>query len=101
MIHARCNVDRIGSADSSGARARVRPSTPPSSGRRPARNSSGVQELGDDAVNIRVIVWVEAGERRRLERVLRRCLEVALDAAGVEMPNRRVDVWMRHQNVAA
>ena len=52
-------------------------------------------------MNIRVIVWVEAGERRRLERVLRRCLEVALDAAGVEMPNRQVDVWMRHQNVAA
>jgi small conductance mechanosensitive channel len=62
---------------------------------------SGVQELGDDAVNIRVIVWVEAGERRRFERVLRRLLKEALDAAGVEMPNRQVDVWMRDQAAAA
>ncbi len=62
---------------------------------------SGVQELGDDAVNIRVIVWVEAGARRRFERVLRRRLKEALDAAGVEMPNRQVDVWVRNQEAAA
>ncbi len=62
---------------------------------------SGVQELGDDAINIRVIVWVEAGARRRFERVLRRRLKEALDAAGVEMPNRQVDVWVRNQEVAA
>lgn len=61
---------------------------------------SGVQELGDDAVSIRVIAWVDAGERRRFERHLRRRLKEALDAAGVEMPNRQVDVWMR-QHVAA
>jgi small-conductance mechanosensitive channel len=29
---------------------------------------SGVQDLADDAVNIRVIVWVDAGERRKFER---------------------------------
>jgi small conductance mechanosensitive channel len=62
---------------------------------------SGVQELGDDAVNIRVIVWVEAGERRRFERHLRRELKDALDAAGIVMPNRQVDVWLREQSVAA
>ena len=62
---------------------------------------SGVQELGDDAVNIRVIVWVEAGHRRTFERVLRRRLKEALDAAGIEMPNRQVDVWMRNQTAAA
>jgi small conductance mechanosensitive channel len=62
---------------------------------------SGVEELKDDAVNIRVIVWVDAGERRRFERVLRRRLKEALDAAGIEMPNRQVDVWMRDQAVAA
>jgi small-conductance mechanosensitive channel len=60
-----------------------------------------VQELGDDAVNIRVIVWVEAGERRRFERHLRRQLKDALDAAGIVMPNRQVDVWLRDQSVAA
>jgi small-conductance mechanosensitive channel len=62
---------------------------------------SGVQDLGDDAVNIRVIVWVDAGERRRFERHLRRRLKEALDAAGVEMPNRQVDVWLREQATAA
>jgi small conductance mechanosensitive channel len=58
---------------------------------------SGVQDLADDAVNIRVIVWVDAGERRRFERHLRRHLKGALDAAGIEMPNHQVDVWMRGQ----
>ena len=61
---------------------------------------SGVQELGDDAVNIRVIVWVEAGERRRFERHLRRELKEALDGAGIAMPNRQIDVWLRDQPVA-
>ncbi len=56
---------------------------------------SGVQELADDAVNIRVIVWVSAGERRKFERYLRRKLKEALDNADIEMPNQQVDVWMR------
>ena len=62
---------------------------------------SGVEELGDDAVSIRVIVWVEAGQRRAFERVLRRRLKEALDAAGIEIPNRQVDIWMRNQTAAA
>jgi small conductance mechanosensitive channel len=62
---------------------------------------SGVQELADDAVNIRVIVWVDAGERRRFERHLRRQLKEALDAAGLKMPNHQVDVWMRGETAAA
>jgi small conductance mechanosensitive channel len=61
----------------------------------------GVEELGDDAVNIGVVVWVDAGERRRFERHLRRRLKEALDAAGIEMPNRQVDVWLREQGTAA
>jgi moderate conductance mechanosensitive channel len=61
---------------------------------------SGVQDLADDAVDIRVNVWVAAGERRRFERHLRRCLKEALDAAGIEMPNRQVDVWMRGEVAA-
>jgi small-conductance mechanosensitive channel len=62
---------------------------------------SGVQELAADAVNIRVIVWVDAGERRKFERHLRRKLKAALDAAGIEMPNQQVDVWMRSEGSAA
>jgi small-conductance mechanosensitive channel len=58
---------------------------------------SGVQDLADDAVNIRVIVWVDADQRRKFERHLRRQLKDALDAAGIEMPNRQIDVWMRGQ----
>ena len=62
---------------------------------------SGIQELGDDAVNIRVIVWVDAGERRRFERQLRLKLKEALDAAEIEMPNRQIDVWLRDHSSAA
>ncbi|MGI9577254.1 MAG: mechanosensitive ion channel family protein [Microthrixaceae bacterium] len=61
----------------------------------------GVQELGDDAVQIRVVSWVTAGERRRFERHLRLRLKEALDDAAIEMPNRQVDVWLRDQPVAA
>lgn len=61
----------------------------------------GVQELGDDAVNIRVVAWVTAGERRRFERYLRLKLKEALDEAEIEMPNRQVDVWLRGQAQAA
>jgi small-conductance mechanosensitive channel len=62
---------------------------------------SGVEELADDAVIIRVIVWVAAGERRRFERHLRLRLKEALDAAGIEMPNQQIDVWMRGEGSAA
>ena len=60
-----------------------------------------MQTLGDDAIGIRVIVWVDAGGRRRFERHLRQRLKEALDTAGIEMPNRQVDVWMRGDAVAA
>jgi hypothetical protein len=49
----------------------------------------------------RGIVWVDAGERRKFERHLRHQLKDALDAAGIEMPNHQVDVWMRGVAAAA
>jgi small-conductance mechanosensitive channel len=58
---------------------------------------SGVQEVSDDAVSIRVIVWVAAGERRKFERHLRRRLKEALDSAGIQVPKAQIDVWMRGQ----
>jgi small-conductance mechanosensitive channel len=61
----------------------------------------GVQELGDDAVTFRVLVWVAAGERRPFERLLRLKLKEALDQAELEMPNRQLDVWLRGQAKAA
>ncbi|MDH3682333.1 MAG: mechanosensitive ion channel family protein [Acidimicrobiia bacterium] len=60
-----------------------------------------IHELGDDAVNICVVVWVAASERRRFERHLRLRLKEALDIAGIEMPNRQLDVWLRGQTQAA
>jgi small conductance mechanosensitive channel len=57
-----------------------------------------VHELGDDAVNIRVITWVDAPERRGYERHLRYWLKAALDEADLEMPNRQLDVWLRGQS---
>lgn len=62
---------------------------------------SGVQELADDAVDIRVVVWVSAGQRRKFERHLRRKLKDALDAAGLQDPNEQVDVWLRQEPSAA
>ena len=60
----------------------------------------GIHELGDDAVMIRVITWVEASERRGYERHLRRRLKDALDRADIEMPNRQIDVWQRQPATA-
>lgn len=61
----------------------------------------GVHELGDDAVMIRVITWVAASERRAYERHLRRRLKEALDQAGIAMPNRQIDVWLREPSAAS
>ncbi|MGI9612142.1 MAG: mechanosensitive ion channel family protein [Acidimicrobiales bacterium] len=55
----------------------------------------GIQELGADAVNLRVTTRVQPEARRQFERELRQVLMDALDSAGVEMPNRQLDVWMR------
>lgn len=61
----------------------------------------GIQELTDDAVIVRVLVWVTAGERRRFERDLRLGLKDALEQAEIEMPNRQLDVWLHEQTQAA
>ena len=57
----------------------------------------GVQDFGDDVVNLRVVEWVDAGAGRRFERHLRRRLRDSLDRADVEMPNRQLDVRLRHE----
>jgi small conductance mechanosensitive channel len=62
---------------------------------------SGVQELADDVVDIRVIAWVSAGQRRKFERHLRRKLKDAIDAAGLHGPNQQIDVWLRQEPSAA
>ncbi|MCP4221902.1 MAG: mechanosensitive ion channel family protein [Actinomycetia bacterium] len=55
----------------------------------------GIQELGGDSVNIRVVARVDPGARVRFEREMRKVFMEALDAAELEMPNRQLDVWLR------
>lgn len=60
-----------------------------------------VYELGADSVDLRVLVRVAADQRRAIERALRlRCKE-ALDGAGIEMPNRQVDIHLKDAQPAA
>lgn len=61
----------------------------------------GVQSLGDDAVILLVDTQVTPDFRRSFERALWQRLKEALDEAGIEMPNRQFDVWVRGQPDAA
>jgi len=58
----------------------------------------GIHELGADSVNFRVVTWVDASRRRPYERHLRKVLIEAVDGAGIEMPNRQLDVWVRSES---
>lgn len=53
-----------------------------------------VQELGADAVDLRVLLKVPPERRREAERALRLCCKEALDEAGIEMPNHQLDVHL-------
>ncbi|MDX2381001.1 MAG: mechanosensitive ion channel family protein [Acidimicrobiia bacterium] len=59
-----------------------------------------VQELGE-AVDIRVLVWVESEHRRALERALRLHCKLALDNAGIEIPNPGIDIFLRDGDTPA
>ncbi len=61
----------------------------------------GVQSLGDDAVLLLVDTRLPPDQRRGFERALWQRLKEALEEAGIEMPNRQLDVWMRGQPDAA
>ncbi|MCH8130435.1 MAG: mechanosensitive ion channel family protein [Acidobacteria bacterium] len=61
----------------------------------------GVQSLGDDAVMLRVATRLEHDHRRAFERALRERLKDAMDEAGLEMPNRQLDVWLQRRPEAA
>jgi small conductance mechanosensitive channel len=55
----------------------------------------GVQILGENAVVIRVQVWVAGGTMRQFQRHLRQRLKEGLYTAGIEVPNPGLDVWMQ------
>ncbi|HUU61080.1 MAG TPA: mechanosensitive ion channel family protein [Acidimicrobiia bacterium] len=54
----------------------------------------GVEDLGDSAVTIRLVLKVEPGEQWAVARLARRRIKDALDAAGVEIPFPQRAVWV-------
>ena len=56
----------------------------------------GVEDLGDSAVTIRLVLKVEPGEQWAVARLARRRIKDALQAAGVEIPFPQRVVWLRH-----
>jgi small-conductance mechanosensitive channel len=57
----------------------------------------GVQSLGGDAVQIRLVVKTKPSSQWEVERELRLRIKEALDEAGIEIPFGQRTVWLRHQ----
>jgi len=55
----------------------------------------GVEDLGDSAVTIRLMIKVDPGEQWAVSRLVRRRIKDGLDAAGVEIPFPQQAVWLR------
>jgi small-conductance mechanosensitive channel len=58
----------------------------------------GVEDLGDSAVTIRLLLKVDPGEQWAVARLARRRIKDALDAAAVEIPFPQRAVWLRPAN---
>ena len=58
----------------------------------------GVQELGNDAVVIRLVVKTDPSEQWAVGRVLRARIKKAFDEAGIEIPFPQRTVWIRNEN---
>lgn len=56
----------------------------------------GVEDLGADAVVIRLWIKTVPGEQYGLARALRRDIKLALDDAGISIPFPQRTVWLRH-----
>jgi moderate conductance mechanosensitive channel len=55
----------------------------------------GVENLGDDSVDIRLVIKTEPGKQYAIARELRRRIKNAFDAAEVEIPFPQRTVWLR------
>ena len=55
----------------------------------------GIQELGDDAVTIRLVIKSSPGDQWGLARALRLRIKQALDERGMEIPFPQRTIWLR------
>lgn len=55
----------------------------------------GVQNLGPDSVDIRLVIKTQPGEQWAISRELRRRLKQAFDDAGIEIPFPQRTIWLR------
>ena len=60
----------------------------------------GVQELGNDAVVIRLVVKTDPSEQWGVGRILRARIKKAFDGAGIEIPFPQRTVWIRNEGDA-
>jgi moderate conductance mechanosensitive channel len=58
----------------------------------------GVQALGPDSVDIRLVIKTQPGKQWAITRELRRRIKAAFDVAGVEIPFPQRTVWMRQDD---
>lgn len=61
----------------------------------------GVENLGPDSVDIRLLVKTHATEQFDVGRELRRRIKYAFDAAGIEIPYSQRTVWLRTEGPVA
>ncbi|HSK23172.1 MAG TPA: mechanosensitive ion channel family protein [Egicoccus sp.] len=61
----------------------------------------GVQTLGADSVDIRLVIKTKPGEQWAIGRELRRRIKNAFDASGIEIPFPQRTVWLRTEQPVA
>ncbi|MBS3940556.1 MAG: mechanosensitive ion channel family protein [Actinobacteria bacterium] len=61
----------------------------------------GVQTLGADSVDIRLVIKTKPGEQWAIARELRRRIKNAFDASGIEIPFPQRTVWLRTERPVA
>jgi moderate conductance mechanosensitive channel len=61
----------------------------------------GVQELGNDSVDIRLVIKVLPGQQWAVMRELRGRIKKAFDSAGIEIPFPQRTVWLRTEQPVA
>ncbi|MDX1659496.1 MAG: mechanosensitive ion channel family protein [Nitriliruptorales bacterium] len=57
----------------------------------------GVEALGVDGIDIRLVIKTTPGDQYKLMRELRRRIKIALDQAGIEIPFPQRTIWVRSE----